>query len=60
MTKVMSFGVQPADAARSEFVEPTPHGTPMTFLHEGRQYVAFAVGAGRGEQIPALVALALE
>ncbi|MYF03627.1 MAG: PQQ-binding-like beta-propeller repeat protein [Holophagales bacterium] len=41
-------------------VEPTPHGTPMTYLHEGRQYVAFTVGAGRGEQIPALVALALE
>ena len=39
-------------------VEPTPHGTPMTYLHEGRQYVAFTVG--RGEQNPALVALALE
>ena len=39
-------------------VEPTPHGTPMTYLHEGRQYVAFTVG--RGEQSPALVALALE
>ncbi len=41
-------------------VEPTPHGTPMTYLHEGRQYVAFTVGAGRWEQTPALVALALE
>ena len=39
-------------------VEPTPHGTPMTYLHEGRQYLAFTVG--RGEQSPALVALALE
>ena len=38
-------------------VEPTPHGTPMTYLHEGRQYVAFTVG--RGDQSPALVALAL-
>ncbi len=36
-------------------VEPTPHGTPMTYLHEGRQYVAFTVGNGR--QDPALVAL---
>ena len=41
-------------------VEPTPRGTPMTYLHEGRQYVAFTVGTGRGEQNPALVALALE
>ena len=39
-------------------VEPTPHGTPMTYLHEGRQYVAFTVGNGR--QDPALVAFALE
>ncbi|HVS64088.1 MAG TPA: pyrroloquinoline quinone-dependent dehydrogenase [Thermoanaerobaculia bacterium] len=25
-------------------VEPTPHGSPMTYLHEGRQYLVVAVG----------------
>ena len=32
-----------------------PIGTPMTYLHEGRQYIALTVGG----EVPALVALAL-
>ena len=32
-----------------------PIGTPMTYLHAGRQYIALMVGG----EIPALVALAL-
>ena len=30
-------------------IELTPHGTPMTYLHEGKQYVVCAVG-GLGQQ----------
>ena len=32
-----------------------PIGTPMTYLHEGRQYIALTVGG----EVPELVALAL-
>ncbi|MBM4184502.1 MAG: pyrroloquinoline quinone-dependent dehydrogenase [Gemmatimonadetes bacterium] len=34
-----------------------PWGNPITYLHEGRQYIAVAVGGGR--EIPELIALAL-
>jgi quinoprotein glucose dehydrogenase len=30
-------------------VDLTPHGTPMTYLHEGRQYIVFSVG-GLGQE----------
>lgn len=30
-------------------VDVTPHGTPMTYLHEGRQYVVFSAG-GLGQE----------
>ena len=39
-------------------MEPTPHGTPITYMHEGKQYVVLAAG---GDRQPAqLVAFALE
>ncbi len=35
-------------------MEPTPHGTPMTYLHEGKQYVVVAAGgAGLPSQLVA-------
>ncbi len=38
-------------------MEPVPHGTPMTYMHEGRQYVALVAGGG---EVPAqMVAFAL-
>ena len=36
-----------------------PNGNPMTYLHEGRQYVVVAVGGGGGSAAPELIALAL-
>ena len=36
-----------------------PHGNPITYLHEGKQYLVVAVGGGRGGAPPELVALAL-
>lgn len=36
-----------------------PYGNPITYLHEGRQYVVVAVGGGGGAATPELVALAL-
>ena len=27
-------------------IEPTPHGNPMTYLHEGKQYIVLAAGGG--------------
>ena len=36
-----------------------PYGNPITYLHEGRQYIAVAVGGGGGAARPELVALAL-
>ena len=38
-------------------MEPTPHGTPMTYMHEGKQYVVLAAG-GDG-QPSQLIAFAL-
>ena len=32
-------------------------GLPMTYMHEGKQYVVFTVGGG--EQVPELIAMAL-
>jgi quinoprotein glucose dehydrogenase len=32
-------------------LEKTPHGTPMSYLHEGRQYVAVAVGMGKDAEL---------
>ena len=36
-----------------------PFGNPITYLHEGRQYVLVAVGGGGGAAAPELVAFAL-
>ena len=36
-----------------------PYGNPITYLHEGRQYIAVAVGGGGGAAPPELIALAL-
>ena len=36
-----------------------PYGNPITYLHEGRQYIAVAVGGGGGAAAPELIALAL-
>ena len=36
-----------------------PYGNPITYLHEGKQYLAVAVGSGSGDATPELVALAL-
>ena len=36
-----------------------PYGNPITYLHEGRQYIAVAVGGGGGAAVPELIALAL-
>ena len=36
-----------------------PSGNPITYLHEGRQYIAVAVGGGGGNAVPELIALAL-
>ena len=36
-----------------------PYGNPITYLHEGRQYIAVAVGGGGGAATPELIALAL-
>ena len=36
-----------------------PFGNPITYLHEGRQYIVVAVGGGGGADAPELIALAL-
>ena len=36
-----------------------PWGNPITYLHEGIQYIAVAVGSGNGDTPPELVALRL-
>jgi len=36
-----------------------PYGNPMTYLHEGRQYIAVATGGGGGAVAPELIVLAL-
>ena len=36
-----------------------PTGNPMTYLHDGRQYIVVAVGGGGGAAAPELIALAL-
>ena len=36
-----------------------PSGNPVTYLHEGKQYIAVAVGGGGGAAQPELIALAL-
>ena len=36
-----------------------PYGNPITYLHEGKQYIAVAVGGGGGAATPELIALAL-
>ena len=36
-----------------------PYGNPMTYLHDGRQYIVVAVGGGGGAAAPELIALAL-
>ncbi len=36
-----------------------PFGNPITYLHDGRQYVLVAVGGGGGAAVPELIALTL-
>ena len=37
-----------------------PYGNPITYLHEGKQYIAVAVGSGNSDEVkPELIALAL-
>ena len=36
-----------------------PYGNPITYLHEGRQYIAVAVGTSAGAATAELIALAL-
>ena len=36
-----------------------PNGNPISYLHEGRQYIAVAVGGGGGDAVPELIVLAL-
>lgn len=37
-----------------------PYGNPITYLHEGKQYIVVAVGSGNSEDVkPELIALAL-
>ena len=36
-----------------------PYGNPMTYLHEGKQYIVVATGGGGGQVMPELIALAL-
>ena len=36
-----------------------PSGNPVTYLHEGKQYLVVAVGRASGETIPELIALSL-
>ncbi|MCY4120740.1 MAG: PQQ-binding-like beta-propeller repeat protein [Acidobacteria bacterium] len=36
-----------------------PNGNPISYLHEGRQYIAVAIGGGGGDALPELIALAL-
>ena len=36
-----------------------PYGNPITYLHEGKQYIAVAVGTGAGSATPEIIALAL-
>ena len=43
----------------SVMLPSVPNGNPMTYLHEGRQYVVVAVGGGGGSAAPELIALAL-
>ncbi len=50
------------DKATGEYLGAIPlpvslNGNPMTYLHEGKQYIAYTGGGGRGK--PELVALAL-
>ena len=44
-----------------QVVAPTPHGNPMTYLHQGRQYVVVSAGGGlAGTILPsAVIAFAL-
>ncbi len=41
-------------------IEPTPHGTPMTYSHQGRQYLAVATGGNGQESVLMAFALPLE
>ena len=36
-----------------------PYGNPITYLHEGMQYILVATGGGGGATTPELIALAL-
>ena len=36
-----------------------PYGNPMTYLHDGKQYIAVAVGGGGGAALPELIVLTL-
>jgi quinoprotein glucose dehydrogenase len=46
------------DLVWEQRIDLTPHATPMTYLHGGKQYVVCAVG-GQGQQ-PTLIAYALK
>ena len=37
-----------------------PFGNPITYLHEGKQYIVVATGGGGGAAAPVLIALALQ
>ena len=45
--------------SQSASLPAVPYGNPITYSHEGRQYVLVAVGGGGGAAAAELVALAL-
>ncbi len=56
---ITAYHKQNGEYLGSVTLPAVPYGNPITYLHEGRQHIAVAVGGGGGAAPPEFVALAL-
>ena len=54
---IRAFDKKTGEKVWEHQIEITPHGTPMTYMHEGKQYIVLA--AGNGKMGTRLIAFAL-
>ncbi|MDP7478258.1 MAG: PQQ-binding-like beta-propeller repeat protein [Vicinamibacterales bacterium] len=56
---ITAYHKDTGDYLGSFMLPSVPYGNPMTYLHEGKQYLVVAVGGGGGVAAPELIALTL-